>query len=187
LFIIKIRRCVKAMNLTQIDDKYFSTATPVHAAKGTGSLTFTGGVSDGEVVVVDSETYEFDTNGSVVGTNIAVDVSGGATAGAAIVALLAEITAHSALVDAIDDNGDVLTATSKLTGDVGNYDVSTTCASASWGAGITSLSGGQFATVASFPSFWIQPVTGAWWVCEAPVDKYATSGWLSFTPATVVA
>jgi hypothetical protein len=113
----------------------------------TGSLTFTGSVSDGETVTIGGRVYEFDTAanpGSITAGRVRVNVNGGATASAAVTALVTAITGDSsAVVTAVDDTGDVVTVTAKTTysGAAGNLIATTeTCANASWGD--VTLSGG---------------------------------------------
>lgn len=99
----------------------------------TNTLTFSDVVSDGETVTIGDEVYEFDTDSDVADGNIPVDVSGGATASDAVTALVAAITAESALVNATDGTGDTVVATAKVAGTVGNsITTSTTCADGSW-------------------------------------------------------
>lgn len=118
-----------------------TTAYNETADAATGSLTFTGVVADGQTVTIGSEVYEFDTDSDVTAGNIAVDVSGGVTAAAAVTALVTAITAESALVTAVDDTGDVVTVTATTAGVAGNSIATTeTCTNASWGA--ATLTGG---------------------------------------------
>ena len=116
------------------------TAYNETADASTGSITFTGVVADGEIITIGTEVYEFDTNSSVGAGHIAVDVSGGVTAGDAVTALVTAITADSALVTAVDDTGDVVTVTTVATGVISKYASTTTCDNASWGA--VTLTGG---------------------------------------------
>lgn len=52
--------------------------TPVNAVAATGTLTFTGVVSDGEEVAIGGRTYEFDADGNVSAVDhVAVDISAG--------------------------------------------------------------------------------------------------------------
>lgn len=111
--------------------------TPVNAVAAVGTLTLTGSVSDGEVVVIGDDTYEFDTNASVTEGNILVDVSGGATASAAVTALVAAITASGTEpVSALDGDGDTVVVTADVAGTAAESIVTTTdAANGSWGAG----------------------------------------------------
>ena len=123
------------------------TATPVNAVAATGTLTFTSTVSDGETVTIGTDVYEFDTDASVTSGNILVDVSGGATASAAVTALVAAITASDTVgVGAADGAGDTVELTADTKGTSANSFATTeTCANASFGA--ATLTGGVDGTV----------------------------------------
>jgi len=125
-----------------------ATGTPVDAVAATGALTFTGVVSDGEVVVIGADTYEFDTDAAVTAGNILVDVSGGATASDAVTALAASITASDTqAIGGVDGTGDVVDLTADVKGAAMNAKATTTdCANASFGA--ATLTGGVDGTVA---------------------------------------
>lgn len=127
--------------------KWFSAASPVNPKKATGTLTFTGVVADGETVTIGSEIYEFKTSGNAGVGKIKVDVSGGVTASDAVTALVAAITANSAIVDAVDGAGDTVVVTYKTVGTDGNVASTETCVNASWGN--TTLTGGQYGTSCS--------------------------------------
>jgi phage tail sheath gpL-like len=174
------------MGLTRMFRKWFAESVPQNAAKATGTLTFSNVVSDGQTVTIGNEVYEFDTHltGAVTAGNIRVNVSGGASASQAVTALVAAITANSAIVTAVDGTGDTVVVTAKLVGDEYNYNVAETCANATWGAGVTALSGGQYATECHCPAYYISSV-GVWYICESPVDQYDTAGWKSMTPTVV--
>lgn len=123
--------------------------TPVNAVAATGTLTFTDVVADGQTVTIGSSVYEFDTNSSVTAGRIAVDVSGGVTASAAVTALVAAITANTASqVSAVDGAGDTVVVTAKTKGATGYNTIGTTetCTNASWGA--VTLAGGVDGTPA---------------------------------------
>jgi hypothetical protein len=49
--------------------------TPVNAVASVGTLTLTGVVIDGEILTVDTDVFEFDDDGVVSGSNIAIDIS----------------------------------------------------------------------------------------------------------------
>lgn len=109
--------------------------TPVNAVQATGTLTFSGVVSDGETVTIGTDIYEFDTDSSVTSGNILVDVSGGATANDASAALHAAITASGdGTYTSVDGTGSV-TITNVVYGTVGNAVATTeTCTNGAWGA-----------------------------------------------------
>lgn len=107
--------------------------------QATGTLTFTGASAVTNIVNISTETYTF-TNG----TGGAFNVDVGSDAGNATYStsqLVAEITANSTLVTAVDNADDSLTVTSVLTGSAGNAYISTdNLTNAAWGA--TTLTGG---------------------------------------------
>lgn len=105
------------------------------ATNATGTLTFTSSVSDGETVTIGDDVYEFDTDAEATITegNIRVDVSGGATAPAAVTALVSAIGSER-LYTAVDGDGDTVVITYNVSGVVGEIDTTTTCADASWGS-----------------------------------------------------
>lgn len=127
--------------------KRAATGTPVDAVAATGIVTFSGAVSDGDTVTIGADVYEFDTDSSVTSGNIAVDVSGGATAPAAVTALAAAITASDTQgVGGVDGAGDTVDLTADVKGAAGNL------ALAKSGTNIAvsgaTLTGGVDATVA---------------------------------------
>lgn len=111
-------------------------ATPVTPVAATGALTFTGVVADGETVTIGSDVYEFDTDEEVGAGHILVDVSGGATASAAVTALVAAITASDTQgVGAADGTGDVVNLTADVKGAAANSIATTTdCTNATFAA-----------------------------------------------------
>ena len=110
--------------------------TPVNGVQATGTLTFSGAVSDGETVTIGTDVYEFDDDSSVTAGNIAVDVSGGATASDAVTALVSAITASGdGTYTGADGTGDTVDITNVVYGTVGNAVATTeTCANGAWGA-----------------------------------------------------
>jgi len=138
----------KALN-AKLDELTIENITPVNAVSATGTLTFSGVVADGQIVTIGSRIYEFDTDSSVTEGRVAVDVSGGVTASAAVTALVTSITGDaSAVVTAVDGAGDTVVVTAKTKGTVGNAYASTeTCTNGSWGT--TTLAGGVDGTVGS--------------------------------------
>jgi len=125
----------------------------------TGILTISGVVTDGETVTIGSRVYEFDTDSSVSGSNVVVDVSAGLTAAIAVVALAQAINGDgSSVVSAVTDGASLVTVTADTAGNSGNsIAVAETCANATWGSGVTTLSGGSsansYATLAQFKSW----------------------------------
>lgn len=119
----------------------FTASAPVNAVAAVGTLTFSGAVSDTETVTIGDDVYEFDTDAvaAITEGNIRVDVSGGATAAAAVTALVAAIGSERGYT-AADGAGDTVVVTYGTKGTVGNaIAVATTCAAGSWGAGVTTL------------------------------------------------
>ena len=126
----------------------FVTSAPVNSVAASGTLTFTDTVSDGETVTIGDDVYEFDTDASVTEGNILVDVSGGATASAAVTALVAAIVASDTQgVGAADGDGDTVVLTADTAGTAANSIATTeTCTNASFGA--VTLEGGVDSTTA---------------------------------------
>jgi len=120
----------------------------VAGVAATGTLTFSGVVADTQTVTIGGDTYEFDTTGAVTEGNILVDVSGGATASAAVTALVGAITSDGdGTYGAADGAGDTVVVTFGTTGTRGNAVATTeTCANGSWAA--TALTGGVDASPA---------------------------------------
>jgi hypothetical protein len=174
------------IDYVQFFQKWFSGSAPNNAAKAIATLTISGNVADGEVVVIGSETYEIDTNGSVNAGNIRVDVSvGGVGAANAVTKLVAAITANSTIVDAFDGIGNVVDIQAKNVGTEGNdINVSKVMTNGSFGAGVTKLSGGLYATPSKTSKCFII-IGGTWYIATKPIDKYTTDGWVSFTPSLV--
>ena len=123
----------------------------IGTAAATDTLTFTGGVSDAEIVTIGARVYEFDTAGTetITAGRVRVNVSGGAGAAAAVAALVAAINADTgAVVTAVDGALDTVVVTAKEQGTGGNSIVATTtCADATWG-GAGLLTGGAVTTLA---------------------------------------
>ena len=102
----------------------------------TGTLSFSDVVSDGEVVVIGDDTFEFDTNDTVTEGNIQVFVGANTDAPSAVIALVAAIEAAGTQpLSAVDGAGNTVV----VTGDYHRFAdksiaITTTCASATWGA-----------------------------------------------------
>lgn len=97
-------------------------------------ITFSGNVSDGELVVIQNSIYEFDTNSSVSSGNIPVDVSGNQTAGNAVTKLIDainnDVTSEVAAYQGVGNSVVIFTKSAERDGE--NYSLSTTCANADW-------------------------------------------------------
>lgn len=106
-------------------------------SSATGTLTFTGVVADGQTVTItnsgSSRVYEFDTNNSIINTNVKVDVSAGTSASQAVTAIVSAINNDvSSVVEAVG-SGSVVTLYTKKTGVEGSdYTTSETLVNGSW-------------------------------------------------------
>ena len=116
-----------------------SAVTIQDNVQATGTLTFTGASAVNNIVNISTETYTF-TNG----TGGAFNVDVGSDAGNATYStsqLVAEITANSTLVSAVDNGDDSATVTSVAVGTAGNaYGTTDNLTNAAWSG--TTLSGG---------------------------------------------
>jgi len=84
------------------DAKLASAIVKDNGSQAVGYFDFTGTTSDTEVLDINGRTYEFDTNGAITG-DVAVDVSGGASATQSATAFVAALNADaSRTVDGID-------------------------------------------------------------------------------------
>ncbi|NOR84560.1 hypothetical protein GQ473_00435 [archaeon] len=138
--------------------------------QATGTLTFTGASAVNNIVNISTETYTF-TNG----TGGAFNVDVGSDAGNATYSnsqLVAEITANSTLVTAVDNTDDSLTVTSVLSGTAGNaYGTTDNLTNAAWGA--TTLTGG---------------IDGSDWNSNANSDLNSPAqSWITFVGLIVLA
>ncbi len=122
------------------------------AAAATGTLTFSGNTSDGETVNISTDRYEFDTDSSVTGGNIAVDVSGGNNNSTRSCELFAaEVTANDTVGVGASCTGSVATLTADAAGSGGNSITTTeTCANAAFAS--STLTGGTDAGVPTHPT-----------------------------------
>ena len=169
----------------QMFRKWFSLAAPVNAVKANATLTFTSGVTAGEVVTIGNEVYEFVAVAGDIDspTNIPVVLGVTLTADNAITKIAEAISANSAIVDAVGNTtADTVLVVNNLVGTEGNeVAVSTDCVAASWGEDVTNLSGGRYATPAMTSCFII--IDGVWYIASNPVSKWDTTGWKSATPS----
>lgn len=170
---------------TQFYKPWFS-GTPQNAAFAAANLTISGNVADGETVTMGTEVYEFDTDGSVTAGNISVDVSVGGVGNVnAAAKLTTAINANSTIIDAFDIlNNGVLSIQSKIVGTEGNdIEISTDVVNATFGAGVTKLSGGLYAIPSKTACYIV--LSGVWYTADEGFDKYQVYGWKSFTPSLV--
>ena len=147
-FVANVLSSIGNFDSVETDILKVQSKTPVNAVAASGILTFTGVVSDGEIVTIGNDTYEFDTDASVTEGNILVDVSTGATAPDAITALIAAITASGTEpITATDGDGDTVDIVADVKGALANGIATTTdCVNGSFGA--ANLEGGIDGTVA---------------------------------------
>ena len=176
---------LSTLEYKQFFQKWFSNSVPQNAVKANATFTLNGNVSDGELVVLGENTYEFDTNGTVTSGNIKVDVSiGGVGRANAIAKLLVAIAANSTDVTAAAGEGTTAVVSFATVGTEGNSTaVSTTCVNGIFGGGVTALSGGQYAIPAKVRSFIV--LDGVFYIATKGIDKYTTDGWQSFTGSLV--
>jgi hypothetical protein len=175
-----------AIKTLQLQPKWFSDVSPKNPKKATATLAFTGNVADAQTVTIGTEIYEFKTSGNAGTGKIKVDVSEGVTAEDAVEALATAINATSALVDAMpvsDEEQDVVILNYKKVGTEGNaIAISTTATNASFGEGVTKLSGGQLGTPCSLRDVVVYVEPFYYW-CEKEGSDHTVS-WKRFTPAT---
>jgi len=132
-------------------------------AKATATLEFTGVVSDGEIVEINGVNFEIDTDDSVTSGNVKVWVGANTDAASAIVALAAAIMSNEDCgVTAADGDENTLVVTAEDYGTAANaYTVFTTCANGSWGAEVTTLSGGDQPSAAEVVNAVVSAAGGA--------------------------
>lgn len=123
-----------------IGDQIDTASTIRTNAAATGTLTFTGGANASNTVNISTETYTF-TNGTAGQYNVDIGADTGANASYSTSQLVAEITANSSLVTAVDNGDNTTTLTSVITGTTGNsYATTENLTDASFGAAV--MSGG---------------------------------------------
>jgi len=132
-----------------LDSLVFPTGTPISGISATSTLTLTGVVSDGEIVTIGTNVYEFKASGIPVVGHIKVDVSGGVTAVLAKVALKNVINANEVNVIATNGGtGDTVILTAVTGATIANAIATTkVMTNATWGTG--TLTGGIDGTVSS--------------------------------------
>jgi len=92
------------------------TETPVNALGSQGTLTISGDVLEGETITIGSRVYEIDSDGVVSGSNVAVDVSGGAVAATGVLTISGVVIDGETIT--IDGRVYEYDADSAITGDV---------------------------------------------------------------------
>jgi hypothetical protein len=116
-----------------------------NSVAATGTLTFTDNTADTQTVNISTDRYEFDTDGSITGGNIKVDLNGtgtpNLTATYSAMMFTANVTSNDAVGVGASRSGDVVTLTADATGAAGNSIATTeTLHNASFAA--TTLTGG---------------------------------------------
>jgi len=157
-----------------IDSFKLTEGTPVNAVTATGTLTFIDVVSDGEIVTIGTDIYEFDTDveATITEGNIRVDVTGGVTAADAVTALVLAI-GEEREYSAADGESDTVVVTYGTSGIIGNIASTTDCANASWGA--TKLAGGIDGTVVDARGFWYED--DDYLYCTTDANTTADANW----------
>ena len=167
-----------------LKQKWFSDAAPKNPKCASAILSFTAGITVGEVVTIGDENYEFveEATDATAG-NIAVVVGETLTADKAIQELTKAINANSAIVTAVDDTEkDTCTILYKSVGTDGNaVEIETTTAGASFDDGATKLGGGQYGTPCMEVNSIIHASTYYYW-CTTAGNKDDVE-WKRFTPA----
>jgi len=134
--------------------KFGDAVTLYGGAAAVNYLYITGVGSDAEEVVVDFETYEFDTNASFTG--IQVDISGDQSATACAAALVAAINANSGVAkayDASDGTNGIVAIHVSFAGDT-NLSTTTTMVNGVW-ADATTLFGATVISKNLYGSFYV--------------------------------
>ena len=166
--------------------KWFSEVSPVNPKAATATLTFDGAVVAAETVTIGGKVFEFvaDANDVAEGTDYAVVVGATLTADNAVTKLANAINANLTDVVAVEDTTkDTCTITYKAVGTEGNaVTVATTCTNASFGEGVTKLSGGQYGTPCPVVDTIVYTSPYYYW-CDVAGNKDDVS-WKRFTPAS---
>jgi hypothetical protein len=139
-------------------------------------LTAKHGGADGNSIIT-TETFTAVTNVFDAGTLGTTRAGTDCAAADAVTKIVAAITANDTGVVAADGAGNTVDFSSAIVGTEGN-DIATTenMANASFAA--TKLSGGQYATPSKASAGFII-ISGNWYICVKPCDKYTTDAWVS--------
>lgn len=166
--------------------KWFSAASPANPKKATATLTFDGVVAATETVTIGDEVYEFVAAAGEIAkdTNIAVVVGTTLTAANAVAKLATAINANSSVVTAVSSTTDGTVVLSYIAvGTAGNdIDIAKTCAHASFGDGVTALSGGQYGTPCPVADIIVYASPYYYW-CITPGNQ-GNVAWQIFAPET---
>jgi len=170
-----------------LQPKWFSDAIPRNPKRAKAILTLTNTVSDAETVTVGTQIFEFKTSGNAGEGKIKVDISGeGNTApDKAAVKLAQTINANSTIVTATAgedaDENDIVTIEYKEIGTEGNaIAVAETMANATFGTGVTKLSGGQLGTPSMTKNVVVYVTPYYYWCDKEGNEK--TVSWKRFVP-----
>ncbi len=166
--------------LTVFHKKWFSSATPVNAVKGTNILTLDGVPVAEEMVTIGTEVYEFVAAAEdiAVATNIPVVLGVTLTADNAVTKLAAAINANSSLVTAVaDTDDDTVTLTAKLVGTEGNS-IATTTDMTNGAFDEDTLLGGLYATPCKATNALIE-IGGVKYYTTKPATKWTEDAWYS--------
>ena len=170
-----------------LQEKWFSDAIPSNPKRAKAILTLTDTVSNAETVTVGTTVFEFRTSGDAGTGNIKVDISGeGDTAPNKAAAKLAQtINANSTIVTATAgedaDENDIVTIEYKEIGTEGNaIAVAETMNNATFGTGVTKLSGGQLGTPSMTKNVVVYVTPYYYWCDKEGNEK--TVSWKRFVP-----
>jgi len=172
---------VYGMGYTQFFQKWFD-GTPVNAKKASLETDFAAensnlifeavnvGTEGNSVTIEFVDPYDSDIEATAELDGNALVVTLGTDAYGEITTTAEEVVD---LVEAIDGIEDVLTV--ELAED---YDTGVVEELAE-----TALTGGQYATPARTQGYII--ISGVWYICNKPVDKWTEDGWYSATPSLI--
>ena len=162
--------------------KPWFAGTPTNAKKSTATLTFSGAVIVAETVIIGTEVYEFVAvaGGIADPANIPVVVGVDLTADNAVTQLALEISSNSSLVDAVPNTttDTVLLIFDNVGTESNSIAISTTCTNGTFGVGVTTLLGGQYATPCN-TSAGLIVLDGTIYYTDKPASKWTEDAWYS--------
>lgn len=142
-----------------------------------------GGVAGDSIIT--SESFTANTNIFDAGTLGTKTAGADASAADAVTKIVAEITAHSSLVTAVDGAGNTVVITSVAVGtEVNDIGVSETMAQGSWGAQVTKMSGGLYCTPVAQSSYII--IGGVYYIAVKGTSPVSEDVWYSASPSLIV-
>lgn len=171
-----------------LQEKWYSEATPTNPKPAIAILTFTGNAVAAETVTIDGVVFEFVATALDIADEDNIPVVCGAdfTSDNAVEKLVAAINANmdnivaSAGVDASENNYCGL-AYYKVGTEGNAIEVSETCTNASFGVGVTKLSGGQYGTPSIMKNVIVEASPYYYW-CDKEGGE-STVSWKRFIPA----